>query len=108
MLQGTKSPAQFIEHMTMMTPLLETWRVEVTRTVVDEHQKEVSVWANYYMTPKGEGSVESRTVKHEISWWLKMTRDGGLVERAIEYVDGSAAQKIQELVGEYKKGSSDA
>jgi len=103
MLQGTKTPAQFVEHMKLMTPMLETWRVGVTRSVVDEYRREVSVWAKYYMTPNGAGSLESRTVEHEISWWMKMTGDGTLVERAVEYVDGSAAQRIQELVGEYKK-----
>lgn len=83
--------------------MLETWRVEVSRTVVDETQREVAVWADYYMTVKGEGSVEGRTVRHEISWWLRMDESGEGVERAVEYVDGSAAGRIQELVGEYKR-----
>lgn len=92
----------------MMTPMLETWRVEVTRTIVDERQHEVAAWAMYYMTPKGDGSTESRTVRHEISWWMTMNEKGDLVERAVEYVDGSAAARIQELVGQFKKSQGGA
>lgn len=88
--------------------MLETWRVEVTRTVVDEQQREVAVWANYYMTVKGGGPDERRTVQHEISWWLSMSEGGDLVERAVEYVDGSAAGRIQELVGDFKRSQGGA
>jgi len=94
--------------MGMMAPMLETWRIEVQRVLVDEHKKEASVLAMYYMVPKGEGDAEGRTVHHEISWWLKTTDDGKLVERAIEYVDGAAAARIQELIGEYKKSQGNA
>jgi len=107
-LQGAITNDEFVKHMSMMTPMLQTWRIEVQRILVDEHKKEASVLAMYYMTPKGEGDAESRTVHHEISWWLKMTDDGKLVERAIEYVDGAAAARIQELVGEYKKSQGSA
>jgi len=107
-LQGTINNDEFLAHMGMMAPMLETWRIEVQRILVDEHKKEASVLAIYYMIPKGEGNAESRTVHHEISWWLKTTDDGKLVERAIEYVDGAAAARIQELVGEYKKSQGTA
>lgn len=83
--------------------MLETWSVEVERVLVDEQQRQVVVWAMYYMVPKGEGSAESRTVKHEVMWWLKMTEDGKLVQRATEYVDGAAAGRIQELIGVDRK-----
>lgn len=108
LLQEEKTNEGFVAHMNMMTPMLETWRVDAKRVVVDEQQKEANVLAMYYMTPKGKGDKESRTVEHEINWWLKMTDDGKLVERCTEYIDGSAAARIMELVMEYKNSQNSA
>ncbi|KAK3077718.1 hypothetical protein LTS18_009488 [Coniosporium uncinatum] len=102
-LQGAKTTDEFLSHMSMMLPSLENVRIQVVSVIVDEVQKKAAVVSMFYMTPKGEGDSESRTVENEVLWQLQMTEDGGKVESAVEYVDPVASKRIGELIGEWKK-----
>jgi hypothetical protein len=57
------------------------------------------------MVVKGKGGMEERTVRNDIVWFLYFSPDGKLVERAREWVDKGASERIRELVVKGKEGS---
>jgi len=97
-VQGKHSTQSFIDHMGGMTPKLETWRTEVASIVVDVEQKSAVVRAMYYMTPKGKGSREERTVLNELLYWFVMDEAGAKIVRSTEFIDPVAAQRIGALI----------
>ena len=102
--QKPKDNAAFIQHMESMTPKMETWSIAIKHLVVDEKQRIAVGFTEHYMTVKGPGSKESRTVQNDVIWSMNMTQDGRLVEQATEYVDGGASTAL----GEKMKASMEA
>ena len=92
-LQGTKSPNEFIQHLTSMSPNLATWRIELTDVVVDVRKKSAVVRADFHMLVKGEG-VEP--VLNDILFWVGMeeTEEGVKVIKSIEFIDPTAGAEL--------------
>ena len=96
--QKPKDNDAFVQHMKSMTPKLETWGIGIKHLVVDEKQRTAAAFTEHYMTVKGSGSKESRTVQNDVIWFIKMTQDGNLVEQATEYVDEGASTALGEKI----------
>ncbi len=86
---------QYIAHLRRICPLLATWRTEVNEVFVDETKCTAIVRADHYMTPKGK----AEPVKNDFMWLLTFDETGEKVEKATEFMDSVASQK---LMGELK------
>lgn len=108
-LGGAFTIDSFIDHLSNMTPALDTWDIQVKGIVVDEMGESVVVRASYGMCVKG---VEEK-VENDVVWWLELEErldngqigqgndgDGGWrVRKSTEMMDGAAAARIKELMG---------
>lgn len=90
----------FIAHMSSMTPMLDTWAIDVREVFVDEKRLSAVVQVDYSMTPKG-----CETVKNDIVWFIRMNESGEKVVDAVEYVDAAASMAIFEML-KAKKASA--
>lgn len=88
----------FITHMQGMLPKLEDWKIEIREVIVDEVERKASLRTYFCMTVKGKGTVEGRTVRNDVTWFLEMVDDGRQVEKATEYVDAGASTVIGEKI----------
>jgi len=86
---------QYIAHLQRICPLLATWRTEVKEVFVDETKLSAIVRADHYMTPKGR----TEPAKNDFMWLLTFNETGERVEKATEFMDSVASQK---LMGELK------
>lgn len=121
-LHGAFTIDSFIEHLSSMTPVLETWDIQVRCIVVDEIGESVVIRASYGMWVKGA----EEKVENDVVWWLELEErrsgnelgeetdgsTGWKVRRSTEMVDGAAMRRIKELMtnelglGDGKQGSA--
>jgi ketosteroid isomerase-like protein len=92
-IQGTLSFELFVAHLESMLPALESWDAVVTDVTVDEVQRKVVLRVSFGMVVKGSGEV----VENDLMWVLEMDEEGR-VWRSREFVDGSAAGRMKELM----------
>ena len=92
--QSAHSLDQFIAHISTILPKLETWDTYITDIVVDETKKMCVVRASYFMKP----SAADEPVENDLVWWLWMDEGGRKVEKAMEFIDPTAAGRIKELM----------
>lgn len=88
-LQGTRSPQEFVSHMSGMARTFDTWKIEIADVNVDVARMSAVVRANFYMTPKGQEAV-----RNEIIFWTAMDEHGEKVIRSTEFVDPVATAEI--------------
>ena len=93
-LSGKRDIDGFIDHLSFMLPRLESWDNKVTDIVVDEMKRTVVVRASYYMQAKG---VQEK-VENDLMWMLKMNEDGKKIVKSTEFLDGSAMERLAELM----------
>lgn len=94
MLQGELGVDAFLAHVNKMVPKLDTWEARIMDIVVDETRKMCIVRVSYYMKPFGA----EKAVENDLIWWLWMEEGGQKVEKALEFVDGAATDRIGELI----------
>ncbi|KAJ4360023.1 uncharacterized protein N0V89_000582 [Didymosphaeria variabile] len=93
-LQGELSVDGFLTHVNKMVPKLDTWNARISDIVVDETRKMCVVRVSYFMKPYGA----EEPVENDLVWWLWMEEGGKRVEKAVEFVDGAAMERIGELI----------
>lgn len=93
-LQGTPDVDGFINHLSTMLPRLEGFDAGVTDVVVDEVKIMAILRISFRMRPKDVEEV----VENDLLWMLGMNRDGKLVEKSVEFIDGVAAGRLAELM----------
>jgi len=90
-LQGSKTGQDFIDHLSKMTPMLETWTTEVADVSVDVEKKSAVVRADFYMQAKGDPEA----VRNEILFWVYMDEQGEKVVKSTEFIDPTAAGALK-------------
>lgn len=90
-LQGSKTGQEFIDHLSSMAPMLETWKIDVSDVCVDKERKSAVVRADYYMYAKGDADA----VRNEILFWVYMNEEGEKVVRSTEFIDPTAAGALK-------------
>lgn len=84
--------------MNGLLPSFSTCSITIEATTIDEKNMKAVFLLYFYMVVKGKGGVKERTVRNDIVWLLYFSGDGKLVERAMEWVDKGASERIRELV----------
>lgn len=90
-LQGSKTGKEFIQHLSGMAPMLETWRIDVADVCVDVENKSAVVRADYYMQAKSDPEA----VRNEILFWVYMDEAGEKVVKSTEFIDPTAAGALK-------------
>lgn len=90
-LQGSKTGQEFIDHLSRMAPMLETWKIDIAEVCVDMERKSAVVRADYYMYAKGD----LEAVRNEILFWVYMDEEGEKVVKSTEFIDPTAAGALK-------------
>ena len=90
-LQGSKTGQEFIDHLSKMAPMLETWTIDVADVCVDVERKSAVVRADFYMYAKGDPDA----VRNEILFWVYMEEKGEKVLKSTEFIDPTAAGALK-------------
>jgi len=88
-LQGERDGQGFVDHMSGMAPMLETWSIDVTNTCVDTEKRSVTVRADFHMKPKNGDEV-----LNDIIFWMNMDETGRKLIKVTEFVDPIASAEL--------------
>lgn len=84
----------FVRHLNRMAPALETRDNRIRDIWVDVNRRSAVVRALLALKVTGvEGLIEQ-----DMLWVMQMNEDGSLVDHAIEYLDGMAAEKLRAAI----------
>lgn len=89
-LQRDESPEDFVSRLKSMSPVFQTWQIDITDVNVDERKKSAVVRAVFHMQAKNDPEV----VQNEILFWCKMDEKGEKVLQSTEFVDPVALQAL--------------
>jgi hypothetical protein len=92
------SNAEYEAHMAPEIAILETWRVEIKKTIVDEAKRTAMVWSNHYLTMKG-----LKEVLLEFVFMLEMNETGEKVDKIVEFMDTEECVKYVQMMQEVAK-----
>lgn len=92
--QGPQNLDQFLAHLDIMVPKLDTWITHITDITVDEAKMTCVVRASYFMKPVGA----DQAVENDLIWWLWMAEEGTKVRKGMEFIDPTATARIMELI----------
>lgn len=90
-LQGGKSAQGFVDHLSGMSSIFDTFSIDIKKMVVDERQREVDTRVVFNMVVKGE------TVVNDSILAMEMNEDGTKLVKATEFMDAEAVSRIQKL-----------
>lgn len=104
-LSKTLDEAGFRQHLSTMVPFIESTRVVIHDTIVDELARKVVVRASFFLCPKGQGQdgAEKEEPENELVWILQFDEAGGKVDAATEFLDATATARIGELIAQAKQ-----
>lgn len=103
-LSKTLDEAGFRQHLSTMVPFIESTRVVIHDTIVDEPARKVVVRASFFLCPKGQGQdgAEKEEPENELVWILQFDEEGAKVDAATEFLDATATARIGELIAQAK------
>jgi hypothetical protein len=92
------SNAEYEAHMAPEIAILETWRVEIKKIIVDEAERTAMTWSNHYLTMKGR-----KEVLLEFVFMLDMNETGEKVDKILEFIDTAECVKYVQMMQEVSK-----
>jgi hypothetical protein len=92
------SNAEYEAHMAPEMTILEKWRVEIKKIIVDEAKRTAMVWSHHYLTMKGQ-----KEVLLEFVFMLDINETGEKVDKIVEFVDTAECDKYVQMMQEVAK-----
>jgi hypothetical protein len=90
--------AEYEAHMAPEMAMLETWRIEIKKIVVDEAQRAATTWSNHYLAIKGREEVLLGFV-----FMLDMNEKGEKVDKIVQFIDTAECVKYVQMMQEATK-----
>ena len=92
------SNAEYEAHMEPEIAVLETWRIEMKKTVIDEAKRTAVTWSSHYLTMTGR-----KEVLLEFVFMLDMDETGEKVDKIVEFIDTADCVKYTAMMQEVVK-----
>ena len=89
------SNAEYEAHMAPEIAVLETWRIEMKKIVIDEAKRTAVTWSSHYLTMKGR-----KEVLLEFVFILDMDETGEKVDKVVEFIDTADCVKYTGMMQE--------
>ncbi|KAF3013292.1 hypothetical protein E8E14_010265 [Neopestalotiopsis sp. 37M] len=95
--------AGFREHMGAMVPFIESTRIVIHDSIVDEPARKVVVRASFFLCPKGQSEGHKEAPENELMWILQFDKDGEQLDSAVEFLDATATARLHEIITQAKQ-----
>ena len=92
------SNAEYEAHMAPELAILETWRIEIKKIIVDETERTAMAWSSHYLTMKGR-----KEMLLEFVYILDMDETGEKVEKVVAFVDTAECVKYVAMMQDVAK-----